>query len=45
MLLGSQVIPSTSNMFVTDATFSAAILCVDPVTGEATTIAKVEVDR
>ncbi|KFZ16737.1 hypothetical protein V502_04935 [Pseudogymnoascus sp. VKM F-4520 (FW-2644)] len=44
VLFGSQVIPGTSNMFVTDVAFGAAILCVDPVTGEATTMAKVEVD-
>ncbi|KFY30127.1 hypothetical protein V493_02130 [Pseudogymnoascus sp. VKM F-4281 (FW-2241)] len=44
VLFGSQVIPGTSNIFVTDAAFGAAILSVDPVTGEATTIAKVEVD-
>ncbi|KAL5345023.1 hypothetical protein ACLOAV_009976 [Pseudogymnoascus australis] len=44
VLFGSQVIPGTSNIFVTDAAFGAAILSVDPVTCEATTIAKVEVD-
>ncbi|KFZ23754.1 hypothetical protein V502_01765 [Pseudogymnoascus sp. VKM F-4520 (FW-2644)] len=44
VLFGSQVIRGTSNMFVTDAAFGAAILSVDPVTVEATTIAKVEVD-
>lgn len=44
VLFGSQVIPGTSNMFVTDAAFGAAILSVDSVTVEATTIAKVGVD-
>ncbi|KFZ00315.1 hypothetical protein V500_01098 [Pseudogymnoascus sp. VKM F-4518 (FW-2643)] len=44
VLFGSQVIPGTSNMFVTDVAFGAATLCVDPVTGETTTMAKVEVD-
>lgn len=44
VLFDSQVIPGTSNIFVTDAAFGAAILSVDPVTVEATTIAKVEVD-
>ncbi|KFY68384.1 hypothetical protein V496_01127 [Pseudogymnoascus sp. VKM F-4515 (FW-2607)] len=44
VLFGSQVIPGTSNIFVTDAAFGAAILSVDPATSEATTIAKVEVD-
>ncbi|KAK0639638.1 hypothetical protein B0T16DRAFT_463289 [Cercophora newfieldiana] len=43
VLFGSQAIPGTSNVFATDAAFGAAILSVDPTTGNATTIAKGEV--
>lgn len=38
VLLGSQVIPGTSRVFATDASFGAAVLSVDPRTLEATTV-------
>ncbi|KAL1878104.1 hypothetical protein VTK73DRAFT_8065 [Phialemonium thermophilum] len=39
VLFGSQVVPGTSNnIFVTDASFGAAVLSVDPATGQATTV-------
>ena len=44
VLFGSQVIPGTSNVFVTDAAFGAAILSVDPQTRQATTAARVAID-
>ncbi|KAG4286010.1 hypothetical protein FPRO06_07270 [Fusarium proliferatum] len=40
VLFGSQVIPGTSKVFATDASFGAAILDVDPNNCEATTAAK-----
>ncbi|KAH7226307.1 hypothetical protein IWW34DRAFT_601156 [Fusarium oxysporum f. sp. albedinis] len=40
VLFGSQVIPGTSKVFATDASFGAAILDVDPNSCEATTAAK-----
>ncbi|KAF4502164.1 hypothetical protein FAGAP_1644 [Fusarium agapanthi] len=40
VLFGSQVIPRTSKVFATDASFGAAILDVDPNNCEATTAAK-----
>ncbi|KAH6989735.1 hypothetical protein BKA56DRAFT_543566 [Ilyonectria sp. MPI-CAGE-AT-0026] len=44
VLFGSQVIPGTSNVFATDASFGAAILSVDPASCEATTVATGNVD-
>ncbi|RBA20821.1 hypothetical protein FPRO05_08268 [Fusarium proliferatum] len=44
VLFGSQVIPGTSKVFATDASFGAAILDVDPNNCEATTAAKGAVD-
>lgn len=43
VLFGSQAIPGTSNVFATDAAFGAAILSVDPTSGQATTVATGEV--
>lgn len=40
VLFGSQIIPGTSKVFATDASFGAAILDVDPNNCEATTAAK-----
>ncbi|KAK4157560.1 hypothetical protein C8A00DRAFT_29563 [Chaetomidium leptoderma] len=42
VLFGSQAIPGTNNVFATDAAFGAVILAVDPASGRATTLAKVE---
>ncbi|KAM0318090.1 hypothetical protein ACHAPQ_010809 [Fusarium lateritium] len=39
VLFGSQIIPGTSKVFATDASFGAAILNVDPNSCEATTVA------
>jgi hypothetical protein len=39
VLFGSQAIPGTTNVIATDAAFGAAILSVDPASGQATTIA------
>ncbi|CAG7560661.1 unnamed protein product [Fusarium equiseti] len=44
VLFGSQVIPGTSKVFATDASFGAAILEVDGQTCEATTVATGEVE-
>lgn len=44
VLFGSQVIPGTPNIFATDASFGAAVLAVDPLTLEATTLATGEID-
>ncbi|GAB1313409.1 hypothetical protein MFIFM68171_03619 [Madurella fahalii] len=43
VLFGSQAIPGTSNVFVTDAAFGAVILSVDQVSGQATTVATGEI--
>ena len=40
VLFGSVDIPGTSNVFVTDASFGAAIVAVDHTTNEASTVAK-----
>ncbi|KAI1451723.1 hypothetical protein F4805DRAFT_450351 [Annulohypoxylon moriforme] len=40
VLFGSQVIPGTNNIFATDASFGAAILAVDPKSGQASIAAK-----
>lgn len=40
VLFGSQSIPGTPNVFATDASFGAAVLAVDPATGQATTVGK-----
>ncbi|KAG5656958.1 hypothetical protein KAF25_011127 [Fusarium avenaceum] len=44
VLFGSQIIPGTSKVFATDASFGAAILNVDPNSCEATTVATGKVD-
>ncbi|KAF4457927.1 hypothetical protein F53441_280 [Fusarium austroafricanum] len=44
VLFGSQIIPGTSKVFATDASFGAAILNVDPKSCEATTAATGKVD-
>jgi DNA-binding beta-propeller fold protein YncE len=44
VLFGSQVIPGTSKVFATDASFGAAILDIDANTCEATTLATGEVE-
>jgi hypothetical protein len=43
VLFGSAVIPGTSNIFVTDASFGAAVLSVDPQTFGATTAGRGEI--
>jgi hypothetical protein len=43
VLFGSQDIPGTSNVFVTDASFGGAVVAVDPTTNVASTVAKQEV--
>lgn len=40
VLFGSQVIPGTSNIFATDASFGAAVLSVDQKTGQASVVGK-----
>ena len=40
VLFGSKTIPGTSSVFVTDASFGAAILSVNPADGEAALVAK-----
>ncbi|KAI0836965.1 hypothetical protein F5Y06DRAFT_272716 [Hypoxylon sp. FL0890] len=40
VLFGSQVIPGTSNIFATDASFGAVVLSVDEKTGQASVIGK-----
>ncbi|ETI27893.1 hypothetical protein G647_00342 [Cladophialophora carrionii CBS 160.54] len=43
VLFGSQDIPGTSNVIVTDASFGAAVVAVDPFTNTASTVARQEV--
>ncbi|KAK4247847.1 hypothetical protein C7999DRAFT_40837 [Corynascus novoguineensis] len=43
VLFGSQPIPSTQNVFVTDAAFGVAILAIDAYRGKATTVATREI--
>lgn len=43
VLFGSQVVPGTSNVFATDASFGAAVLSIDQQTLEATTIGMGEI--
>ena len=43
VLFGSQDIPGTNNVFVTDASFGGAVVAVDPTTNEASTIARQEI--
>ncbi|KAK5651995.1 hypothetical protein OQA88_10898 [Cercophora sp. LCS_1] len=44
VLFGSQSIPGTNRIFATDASFGAALLSVDPSTGQAVTLATGTVD-
>ena len=44
VLFGSQDIPGTSNVFVSDASFGAAVIAVDPNTNTASTVAKQAID-
>ncbi|KAI1385484.1 uncharacterized protein F4822DRAFT_345507 [Hypoxylon trugodes] len=44
VLFGSQVIPGTNNLFVTDASFGAAVLSVDAKTGQASVVRKQAID-
>ncbi|SPO01732.1 uncharacterized protein DNG_04405 [Cephalotrichum gorgonifer] len=44
ILFGSQVIPGTNNLLVTDPGFGSAIISIDPATHEATTIGLGEVE-
>lgn len=44
VLFGSALVPGTANMFATDASFGAAVLSVDPRSGEATLVAKQALD-
>lgn len=39
VLFGSQPVPGTNRVFATDASFGAALLSVDPSTGQSTTLA------
>ncbi|KIW96366.1 uncharacterized protein Z519_03435 [Cladophialophora bantiana CBS 173.52] len=43
VLFGSQPIPGTSDVFVTDASFGGAVVSVDPTSNMASTVAKQEV--
>ncbi|KAL2193141.1 hypothetical protein P885DRAFT_46138 [Corynascus similis CBS 632.67] len=43
VLFGSQPIPGTQNVFVTDAAFGVAILAIDAYRGKATTVATREI--
>ncbi|KIY00244.1 uncharacterized protein Z520_03929 [Fonsecaea multimorphosa CBS 102226] len=40
VLFGSENIPGTSNVFVTDASFGGAVVSVDAISGTASTVAK-----
>jgi hypothetical protein len=44
VLFGSAIIPGTSSVFVTDASFGGAVLSVDAQTGEATLAAQQAID-
>jgi hypothetical protein len=45
VLFGSAIIPGSSSVFATDASFGAAVLSVDPSTNEASLVAKQAIDN